>query len=39
MPHVNEIKDRFRNRLAAADARSNGFRQKLLEDGPAPCAR
>jgi hypothetical protein len=33
MPHVNEIKDRFRNRLAAADARSNGFRQKLLEDG------
>lgn len=33
MAHLNEVKDRFRTRLAAADARSNGFRQKLLEDG------
>ncbi len=33
MPPFHEVKDRFRNRLAAADARSNGFRQKLLEDG------
>ncbi|MDP4022694.1 hypothetical protein Q8W71_08675 [Methylobacterium sp. NEAU 140] len=33
MARSNEVKDRFRERLAAADARSNGFRQKLLEDG------
>jgi hypothetical protein len=33
MTHAANIKDRFRTRLAAADARSNGFRQKLLEDG------
>ncbi len=33
MPHSTEVKDRFRTRLAAADARSNGFRQKLLDDG------
>ncbi len=33
MPHTTEVKDRFRTRLAAADARSNGFRQKLLDDG------
>ena len=33
MARDNEIKDRFRQRLQAADARSNSFRQKLLEDG------
>lgn len=33
MAHFNEVKDRFRARLADADARSNGFRQKLLADG------
>jgi hypothetical protein len=33
MAYANDVKDRFRTRLAAADARSNGFRQKLLEDG------
>jgi hypothetical protein len=33
MSHTTDIKDRFRSRLAAADARSNGFREKLLADG------
>lgn len=33
MARFNEVKDRFRARLADADARSNGFRQKLLADG------
>ena len=33
MARVNEVKDRFRARLQEADARSNDFRKKLLEDG------
>ena len=33
MTRANEVKDRFRARLQEADARSNDFRKKLLEDG------
>ncbi|MET3413235.1 hypothetical protein [Methylobacterium sp. 1030] len=33
MARANEVKDRFRARLQAADERSNDFRRKLLEDG------
>jgi hypothetical protein len=33
MTRANEVKDRFRTRLATADARSNDFRKKLLDEG------
>ncbi|MBE7247692.1 MAG: hypothetical protein INR63_22335 [Actinomycetospora chiangmaiensis] len=33
MPRAIDVKDRFRARLQEADARSNDFRKKLLEEG------
>ncbi|KNY20777.1 hypothetical protein [Methylobacterium sp. ARG-1] len=33
MARANDVKDRFRARLQDADARSNDFRRKLLEEG------
>ncbi|RZK91498.1 MAG: hypothetical protein EOO66_11850, partial [Methylobacterium sp.] len=33
MTRANDVKDRFRARLQDADARSNDFRRKLLEEG------
>ncbi len=39
MARANEVKDRFRARLQEADARSNDFRKKLLEEGARRWSR